>query len=157
MHTDSSSEITARPQPTEEEIRFILDAIAEYLTVEVRRSDVQSAWSGLRPLAVDPNAKDTASASRDHIVTQDPDGLITVTGLCPLRCTRDGSDVLWRGVSPLCISMPSGREAISGTYFGAVVSTSKLQEFSSPASLIVLGHGASQPDIPQNKRGMRML
>ncbi|CAL8470362.1 g9904 [Coccomyxa elongata] len=78
--TDSSSEITARPQPTEEEIRFILDAIAEYLTVEVRRSDVQSAWSGLRPLAVDPNAKDTASASRDHIVTQDPDGLITVTG-----------------------------------------------------------------------------
>ncbi|KAK9916103.1 hypothetical protein WJX75_008612 [Coccomyxa subellipsoidea] len=78
--TDSSSEITTRPQPTEEEIQFILDAISEYLTVEVRRSDVQSAWSGLRPLAVDPNAKDTASASRDHIVTQDPDGLITVTG-----------------------------------------------------------------------------
>lgn len=48
--------------------------------VEVRRSDVQSAWSGLRPLAMDPNASDTASASRDHIVTQDPDGLITVTG-----------------------------------------------------------------------------
>lgn len=77
---DSSSESTTRPQPTEEEIQFILDAISEYLTVEVRRSDVQSAWSGLRPLAVDPNAKDTASASRDHIVTQDPDGLITVTG-----------------------------------------------------------------------------
>ena len=48
--------------------------------VEVRRSDVQSAWSGLRPLAMDPNAADTASASRDHIVTRDPDGLITVTG-----------------------------------------------------------------------------
>ena len=40
--------------------------------VEVRRSDVQSAWSGLRPLAMDPNAADTASASRDHIVTRDP-------------------------------------------------------------------------------------
>lgn len=50
------------------------------LQVEVRRSDVQSSWSGLRPLAMDPNAADTASASRDHIVTQDPDGLITVTG-----------------------------------------------------------------------------
>lgn len=87
---DSSSEITARPQPTEEEIQFILDAIAEYLTVEVRRCDVQSAWSGLRPLAVDPNAKDTASVSRDHIVTTDPDGLITVTGarrMLGLRCT----------------------------------------------------------------------
>ncbi|KAK9832160.1 hypothetical protein WJX74_001006 [Apatococcus lobatus] len=78
--TDSSSEITMTPQPTETEINFILDAIAEYLTVRVRRSDVMSAWSGIRPLAVDPNAKDTASASRDHVVTTDPDGLITVTG-----------------------------------------------------------------------------
>ncbi len=39
-----------------------------------------SAWSGIRPLALDPNAKDTASASRDHIVTTDDDGLITVCG-----------------------------------------------------------------------------
>ncbi len=47
---------------------------------QVRRSDVQSAWSGLRPLALDPRARDTASASRDHVVVTDPDGLITVTG-----------------------------------------------------------------------------
>jgi glycerol-3-phosphate dehydrogenase len=78
--TDSSTDITMRPQPTEEEIQFILDAIADYLVVKVRRSDVQSAWSGIRPLALDPNATDTASASRDHVVTVDPDGLITVTG-----------------------------------------------------------------------------
>ena len=45
------------PQPTEEEIQFILDAIAEYLTVAVRRADVTSAWSGIRPLAIDPKAK----------------------------------------------------------------------------------------------------
>ena len=74
------------PQPTETEINFILDAIAEYLIVRVRRSDVMSAWSGIRPLAVDPNAKDTASASRDHIVTTDPDGLITVTGRALALC-----------------------------------------------------------------------
>ena len=80
--TDSSSAITMRPQPSEQEIQFILDSIAEYLTVKVRRSDVKSAWSGIRPLAVDPNhsAQDTAGALRDHVVTMDPDGLITVTG-----------------------------------------------------------------------------
>jgi glycerol-3-phosphate dehydrogenase len=79
--TDSESRVTMTPQPTEAEIQFILDAISDYLTVKVRRSDVQSAWSGIRPLALDPNAKDTASASRDHIVTVDrPSGLITVTG-----------------------------------------------------------------------------
>ena len=32
---DSNSEITMQPQPTEKEIQFILDAIAEYLTVKV--------------------------------------------------------------------------------------------------------------------------
>lgn len=72
-----------QPVPTEEEIQFILDAISEYLTVDVRRSDVMSAWSGIRPLAMDPNSVDTASASRDHVVTKDPDGLITVTGNLP--------------------------------------------------------------------------
>lgn len=78
--TDASTELTMRPQPTEQEIQFILDAISEYLTVKVRRSDVKSAWSGIRPLAIDPNATDTASALRDHIVTVGPDGMVTVTG-----------------------------------------------------------------------------
>lgn len=77
---DSSSEITMRPQPSEDEIQFILDAISDYLTVKVRRSDVKSAWSGIRPLAVDPSAEDTQSALRDHIVLVDKDGLITITG-----------------------------------------------------------------------------
>lgn len=78
--TDSSSEITMRPQPTEEEIRFILESISEFLTVKVRREDVKSAWSGIRPLAVDPSAEDTASALRDHVVQVGKDGLITITG-----------------------------------------------------------------------------
>lgn len=47
---------------------------------QVRRADVTSAWSGIRPLAIDPKATDTASALRDHIVLKDDDGLITVTG-----------------------------------------------------------------------------
>ena len=35
MLADSNSEITMQPQPTEKEIHFILEAIAEYLTVKV--------------------------------------------------------------------------------------------------------------------------
>ena len=41
-----------------------------------------AAWSGIRPLATDPNAHDTASASRDHVATVDPDGMLTITGGC---------------------------------------------------------------------------
>lgn len=79
--TDSSTDITMAPQPTEAEIQFILDAISDYLTVKVRRSDVRSAWSGIRPLALDPSAKgNTSNALRDHIVHVSEDNLITVTG-----------------------------------------------------------------------------
>jgi len=70
----------APPVAHEDEVGFILDAIRPYLTVDVRRSDVQSAWSGIRPLAVDPGAADTASASRDHVVALEADGLLTVSG-----------------------------------------------------------------------------
>ncbi|CAM6015912.1 unnamed protein product [Sphagnum balticum] len=41
-----------------------------------------SSWSGIRPLATNPNVQgtDTASISRDHVVCLDLDGLVTVTG-----------------------------------------------------------------------------
>ena len=69
-------------------MRFILEAISEYLTVKVRRSDVLSSWAGIRPLAQDPNASSTEAASRDHIVTRDADGLLTVTGPPPAHMLR---------------------------------------------------------------------
>ncbi|MED6134017.1 Glycerol-3-phosphate dehydrogenase sdp6, mitochondrial [Stylosanthes scabra] len=46
----------------------------------VRRTDVLSAWSGIRPLAMDPSAKNTESISRDHVVFEDLPGLVTITG-----------------------------------------------------------------------------
>ncbi|CAI9091155.1 OLC1v1026102C2 [Oldenlandia corymbosa var. corymbosa] len=78
--TDSNTAITMLPEPHEDEIQFILDAICDYLNVKVRRSDVLSAWSGIRPLAMDPKAKNTESISRDHVVSEDYPGLVTITG-----------------------------------------------------------------------------
>ncbi|XP_022744474.1 glycerol-3-phosphate dehydrogenase SDP6, mitochondrial-like isoform X2 [Durio zibethinus] len=78
--TDSNTSITPLPEPHEDEIQFILDAICDYLNVKVRRADVLSAWSGIRPLAVDPKAESTESISRDHVVSEDYPGLVTITG-----------------------------------------------------------------------------
>ncbi|RVW97758.1 Glycerol-3-phosphate dehydrogenase SDP6, mitochondrial [Vitis vinifera] len=78
--TDSNTSITMLPEPHEDEIQFILDAISDYLNVKVRRTDVLSAWTGIRPLAVDPKAKSTESISRDHVVCEDHPGLVTITG-----------------------------------------------------------------------------
>ncbi|KAL5709996.1 glycerol-3-phosphate dehydrogenase [Ranunculus cassubicifolius] len=78
--TDSNTKITMLPEPHEDEIQFILDAICDYLNVKVRRTDVLSAWSGIRPLAIDPKAKSTESVSRDHVICEDYPGLVTITG-----------------------------------------------------------------------------
>eukprot|EP00250_Pteridium_aquilinum_P014945 c22296_g1_i1 orf=404-2260(-) len=78
--TDSSTSITMLPEPQEEEIQFILDAISDYLCVKVRRTDVHSAWSGIRPLASDPSLTNTANLSREHIVCKEPEGMLTIAG-----------------------------------------------------------------------------
>lgn len=78
--TDSNTVITMLPEPHEDEIQFILDALSDYLCIKVRRTDVLSAWSGIRPLAMDPRAKNTESISRDHVVCEDFPGMVTITG-----------------------------------------------------------------------------
>ncbi|CAD7089448.1 unnamed protein product [Hermetia illucens] len=80
--TDLPCEVTHSPSPTEDEIQFILTEIKNYLNadVEVRRGDVLSAWSGIRPLVSDPNKEDTQSLARNHIVHVSPSKLITIAG-----------------------------------------------------------------------------
>ncbi|NXK39538.1 GPDM protein, partial [Piprites chloris] len=80
--TDSPTDVTSHPIPTEEDINFILSEVRNYLgaDVEVRRGDVLAAWSGIRPLVTDPNSKDTQSISRSHVVTVSDSGLVTIAG-----------------------------------------------------------------------------
>ena len=46
----------------------------------VRREDVLAAWSGIRPLVVDPSSKDTKSISRNHVIEVSDNNLITIAG-----------------------------------------------------------------------------
>ncbi|KAM8807006.1 glycerol-3-phosphate dehydrogenase, mitochondrial [Eudromia elegans] len=80
--TDSPTDVTSHPIPTEEDVNFILSEVRNYLNcdVEVRRGDVLAAWSGIRPLVTDPNSKDTQSICRNHIVTVSDSGLVTIAG-----------------------------------------------------------------------------
>ncbi|XP_068201616.1 glycerol-3-phosphate dehydrogenase, mitochondrial-like [Palaemon carinicauda] len=80
--TDTPCTVTHNPAPTEDDIQFILQEVKNYLNpdVEVRRGDVLSAWSGIRPLVQDPNKTDTQSIARNHIVHVSDSGLITIAG-----------------------------------------------------------------------------
>lgn len=78
--TDALAPVTLRPRATAEEVDFILDALAPYLSVPATREDVRSAWSGIRPLAADPSQSGTENVSRDHVVVDEGDGMVTVSG-----------------------------------------------------------------------------
>ncbi|RUS91130.1 hypothetical protein EGW08_001155 [Elysia chlorotica] len=86
--TDTPCEVEDNPKPTEKDIQFILNEIRNYLSpdVEVRRGDVLSAWSGIRPLVSDPNKADTQSIARNHVIEVADNKLITIAGMCRL-CT----------------------------------------------------------------------
>ncbi|KAF8066195.1 SDP6 [Scenedesmus sp. PABB004] len=81
--TDAPCGVLDAPSASGADVAFILDAIADYLAITVRREDVLSTWSGIRPLAADPTAGAggaTAGISRDHVIFSEPNGLITITG-----------------------------------------------------------------------------
>ncbi len=69
------------PRALEEEIKFILDSAADYLTRIPERKDVLSVFAGLRPLAAPQNEKQkTKEISRSHKLIISESGLVTITG-----------------------------------------------------------------------------
>lgn len=70
------------PQPTEEEIDFILANAGRYLQRVPERSDVLASFAGMRPL-VHPGGTDNLDSkkiSREHVVEASPRGLVSVMG-----------------------------------------------------------------------------
>jgi glycerol-3-phosphate dehydrogenase len=80
--TDRPAEVTPTPCAQEEEIRWVLEEVRRYLSpdIKVRRGDVLSAWSGLRPLVRNPNASSTQGLVRSHMLHLSGSGLLTVAG-----------------------------------------------------------------------------
>ncbi|KAG8855343.1 mitochondrial glycerol-3-phosphate dehydrogenase [Tulasnella sp. 330] len=80
--TDSPSPVERDPKPSEEDVEWVLDEVRRYLSpdIHVRRGDVLSAWSGLRPLVRDPKAKSSQALVRNHLIHISESGLITVAG-----------------------------------------------------------------------------
>ena len=75
-------DLPAEPRPFAEEIDFLLQTAAGVLAWAPQRSDVRSAFAGLRPLLHPENEGrgGTASLSREHAVLVSPGGLVTVAG-----------------------------------------------------------------------------
>ena len=48
--------------------------------ITIRRADVLAAWSGIRPLVKDPDARNTESLVRNHLINVSGSDLITIAG-----------------------------------------------------------------------------
>ena len=81
--TDTPRHDLARePLAFKEELDFILNESARYLTKAPGKADVKSIWVGLRPLVkpADEEGDSTKALSREHTVLVSKSGLVTVTG-----------------------------------------------------------------------------
>ncbi|KAG6829357.1 hypothetical protein H0H92_004723 [Tricholoma furcatifolium] len=80
--TDTPASVTRDPVAAEEEIRWVLEEVRRYLSpdIKVRRGDVLSAWSGLRPLVRNPAAASTEGLVRNHMIYIGASGLLTIAG-----------------------------------------------------------------------------
>ncbi|OBA91619.1 glycerol-3-phosphate dehydrogenase [Mycobacteriaceae bacterium 1482268.1] len=76
---DAPGAIPDVPQPTSEEIGFLLDTVNTALDTKLGRNDVIGAYAGLRPL-IDTGSGRTADVSRDHAVVESASGVISVIG-----------------------------------------------------------------------------
>lgn len=75
-------DLAREPRPFREELAFILDESARYLSRAPRPEDIRSLWVGLRPLVKPPgdDTEQTKAISREHTVLVSKSGLVTVTG-----------------------------------------------------------------------------
>jgi glycerol-3-phosphate dehydrogenase len=93
------------PEPTEQEIGFLLDVVAAAFSRPLRRTDVVGAFAGLRPLldVPDSDASDeTADISRRHAVLTSRTGVVTIVGgklTTYRRMAEDAVDAALSGAS----------------------------------------------------------
>jgi glycerol-3-phosphate dehydrogenase len=76
---DAPGPIPDVPEPSTQEVAFLLDTVNTALGTAVGPADVIGAYAGLRPL-IDTGAGRTADVSRNHAVVESPSGVISVIG-----------------------------------------------------------------------------
>jgi len=106
--TDEPAEIAEHPRPSREDIAYLLRHIGRYFDLQISKSDIKAAWSGLRPLIFDPKASDTAKLTRDHLIEQSPSGLITIAGGKWTTYRKMAHDVVDHAVQQFSLKTRSG-------------------------------------------------
>ncbi|MDX1493852.1 MAG: glycerol-3-phosphate dehydrogenase/oxidase [Longimicrobiales bacterium] len=73
-------EVALEPEAQVNEIAFLLEHAARYLTHDPEPGDVKSVFVGIRPLVAASDTDDTAEISREHSIRVSDSGLLTIAG-----------------------------------------------------------------------------
>ena len=87
-------EPSRKPAASEEEVDYLIEHAARYLTRPIARPDILSAWAGLRGLMAAGPEQNTAALSRGHSVGTSRRGLVTVTGGKWTTCRKVAQDAV---------------------------------------------------------------
>lgn len=68
------------PRALPEEIDFLLETVAPYLSPSPQRADIRSVWAGIRPLVRRGSGTNTSKLARDHVIRVSPSGLVSIMG-----------------------------------------------------------------------------
>lgn len=83
------------PEPQAQEIEFLLEHAGMYLREAPTQSDIRAVFVGIRPLVRGGgDGNHTSKISRDHSITVDSHGLITITGGKWTTYRKMGQDVI---------------------------------------------------------------
>lgn len=79
--TDTPLESTPlEPRPRDEEVQFLLETIAPYLSPAPQAADIRAVFAGIRPLVRRGDARNTAKLARDHVIQVSDSGLVSIMG-----------------------------------------------------------------------------
>ena len=81
--TDTGSGDLDNPTSSPEDVKYLLDHLNRYLSVNLTADDIISTYAGYRPLVKprkEGQGQSSAKLSRTHVVLQDDSGLVTIVG-----------------------------------------------------------------------------
>lgn len=136
---------------TREDIDYLFEATSFYFpSAELRYEDVSSTWAGLRPL-IRADGLSPSQVSREHTITVDTDGLISIAGGKLTTCRRMGAEVVQRAVDWLELAghTPEGLRPVDTSRLplpGAVGWPEEDEEGESVARLV---HEAAGGQLPE--------
>jgi glycerol-3-phosphate dehydrogenase len=78
--TDNKCEYDENIKAKDEEIEYLLDEVNKYFIKPLRKEDILSSWSGIRPLIKNDNKNKTEQIVREHSINISKNGLLSIVG-----------------------------------------------------------------------------